>query len=110
MDSFYVTQETANTLDALHGFRESEMYKSVPRFIKEDLFSDVYGIDLLGHTYYYFISSNTPFIELNVDQVLGLLVLPTAESLQVYVDSYWNQFTDVMHSAKLLHEAMCFAH
>lgn len=110
MDSFHITEETANALDAIHGFRENELYKSVPFFIKRDLFSDVYEIDLLRRTYYYFTNSSVPFLELNVDQVLGLLVLPTAESLQAYVDSYWDQFADTMHSAKLLHKAMCFAH
>lgn len=110
MESFYITEETANTLNAMYGFRENEVYRSVPHFIKKGLFSGVYEVDLLRRTYHYFTNSSVPFVELNVDQVLGLLVLPTAESLQIYVDMYWDPFADVMHSAKLLHEAMCFAH
>ncbi|QFR59755.1 hypothetical protein VBApiPXC38_68 [Acinetobacter phage VB_ApiP_XC38] len=110
MESFYITAETAHELIGNHGFQFTLSERKFPAFIDKKYIAPVFQVFIKRKRISSFIISEVPFIELNTDQVLELMVLPTADSRHVLIDSNWNQFADVMHSAKLLHEAMCFAH
>lgn len=110
MDSFHITTETANELITNHGFRFSRSERRLIAGIGRLYLSGVYQVFMESKTIFSLFVNDVPFMEMNTDHILELMVLPTDESRAVIVDSSWNLFTDAMHSAKLLHEAMCFAH
>ena len=110
MESFHITNETAHELIGNHGFRFMMSERRIPTFIDRMFLASVFQVHLRNKQISSFIIDEVPFIELSTNQVLELMVLPTADSKHVLIDSSWNQFSDAMQSAKLLHEAMCFAH